>query len=77
MNYSEVEMMMDQNPTWSILELCLGNPQSIAWRFIPDSKWLIIMISKSPKDRVVGPLPNGRTSWLVNEGDPKYLRYLG
>ena len=27
---------------------------------------------KSPKDRVgvVGPLPNGRTSWLVNGGDP-------
>ena len=26
---------------------------------------------KSPKDRVVGPLPNGRTSWLINGGDPK------
>ena len=25
---------------------------------------------KSPKDRVVGPLPNGRTSWLINGGDP-------
>ena len=25
---------------------------------------------KSPKDRVVGPLPNGRTLWLMNGGDP-------
>ena len=24
--------------------------------------------SKSLKDRVVGPLPNGRTSWLINGG---------
>ena len=23
---------------------------------------------KSPKDRVVGPLTNGRTSWLSNDG---------
>ena len=23
---------------------------------------------KSPKDRVVGPLPNGRTLWLINGG---------
>ena len=28
------------------------------WRIIPFSKWLITMVSKSPKDRVVGPLPN-------------------
>ena len=26
---------------------------------------------------VMGPLPNGRTSWLINGGDPNYLRYLG
>ena len=25
---------------------------------------------KSPKPWVVGPLPNGRTSWLINGGDP-------
>ena len=25
---------------------------------------------QSLKDRVVGPLPNGRTSWLINGGDP-------
>ena len=31
------------------------------------------MVGKSPKDRVVGPLPNGRTPWLINGGDPKYL----
>ena len=35
-------------------------------------KWLVKNHGdrKSPKDRVVGPLPNGRTPWLVNEGDP-------
>ena len=27
---------------------------------------------KSPKDRVVGPLLNGQTSWLINGGDPTY-----
>ena len=40
------------------------------WRIIPVSKWLITMVSKSPKDRVVGPLPNGLTPWLTNGGDP-------
>ena len=33
-----------------------------------------MMVNKSPKDRVVGPLPNGRASWLINGGDPKHLR---
>ena len=33
----------------------------------------ITMVSFSPKDRVVGPLPNGRTPWLINGGDPNYL----
>ena len=28
-------------------------------------------------DRVVGPLPNGRTSWLINAGDPNHLQVLG
>ena len=28
----------------------------------------------SPKDGVVGPLPNGRTPWLINGGpDPNHL----
>ena len=26
-----------------------------------------------PLSRVVGPLPNGRTLWLINGGDPNYL----
>ena len=30
-------------------------------------KWLI-GDHKTPKDRVVGPLPNGRTPWLLNGG---------
>ena len=55
--------------------------RSVTWRIIPISKWyvckwLIIMVSKSPKDRVVLCLPDGRTPWLVNGGDPKCLRYL-
>ena len=32
---------------------------------------------KSPKDRVVGPLPNGRNSWLINGGDPTHLHPPG
>ena len=32
----------------------------LTWSIIPFSKRLITMVSKSPKDRVVGPLPNGR-----------------
>ena len=28
----------------------------------------------SPKDRVVGPLPNGRTSWLINGGDSNHQK---
>ena len=37
-------------------------------------RWLIAMamVTKSPKDRVVGPLPNGLTSWLINRGDPHH-----
>ena len=31
------------------------------------------MVGKSPKDRVVGPLTNGRTPWLINGGDPNHL----
>ena len=50
--------------------------RSVTWRIIPICKWLIIMVSKSPKDRVVLCLPNGRTPWLTHGGDPKCLRYL-
>ena len=35
------------------------------------------MVIVSPLTGVVGPLPNGWTPWLLNGGDPKYLRYLG
>ena len=31
----------------------------VTWRSIPVSKWSITMVNKSPKHRVVGPLPNG------------------
>ena len=33
-------------------------PKPTTWRIIPLSKWLITMVSKSPKDVVI-PLPNG------------------
>ena len=31
------------------------------------------MVSKSHKDRGNVPLPHGRTSWLINGGDPNHL----
>ena len=31
------------------------------------------MISKSPRDQVVGPLPNAGNPWLINGVDPNYL----
>ena len=39
------------------------------------SKWLIT-IGKSPIPGVVGPLPNGRTLWLTNRGDPNHLQVM-
>ena len=37
-------------------------------------KWLITMGDRfCPLNGVVGPLTNGRTSWLINGGDPNYL----
>ena len=44
------------------------------WRIIPVSKWFISMVSFHPLSRVMGPLPNGRYKWLINGGDPNYLR---
>ena len=43
------------------------------WRIIPDSKWLITMVSKPPKDRVVQ-FPNGLngSKWLINGGDSNH-----
>ena len=48
----------------------LGVPFSyLTWRIIPFSNWLISLVIVSPrKHRVVGPLPNGRTSWLIDRG---------
>ena len=42
-------------------------------------QWLIsvVIVGTYPKDRVVGRLPNGRTPWLINTGDPSNLRVLG
>ena len=34
---------------------------------------LIAMVILSPLSRVVGPFPNGRTSWLINGGDPNHI----
>ena len=38
--------------------------------------WLITMVIVSPLTGV-DPLPNGRTPWLINRGDPNYLQVLG
>ena len=45
------------------------------WRIIPFSKWLITMVSFRPLTSLTGVVPfsNGRTSWLINGGDPNYL----
>ena len=50
--------------------------EKCAWRTIPVSKWLITMVIVSPLNGVI-PLINGRTSWLVNRGDPNNLQVLG
>ena len=45
----------------------------LAWRIIPVSSYQLWLVN--PLTGVV-PLPNGRTSLLINGGDPNYLRYL-
>ena len=40
-------------------------------------KWLITMVIVSPLNGVMGPLINGRTSWLLKRGDPNHLQVLG
>ena len=68
----------NKNPNWRLrifLKKWVVNthqPVTSTWRIIPVSKWLITMVSKSPKDGVV-PLANGRTLWLINGGDPNHL----
>ena len=47
-------------PNCMALFFCVCYPERATWRIIPVSKWLITMVNKCPKDRVVGPLPNGR-----------------
>jgi len=42
-------------------------PKTSTWRIIPVSKWVIIMVGKSPKDRIV-PLPNGHENGFANGG---------
>ena len=39
------------------------------WRIMPVSKrWITMVIGKSPIPGVMGPLPNGRTLWLIHGG---------
>ena len=40
------------------------------WRIIPVSKWLVTMVSKSPK---WGYSPYKWPKWLINGGDPNDL----
>ena len=47
------------------------------WRIIPSSKWLKNNGDRKSARPGVTPLPNGRTSWLTNGGDPNYLQVLG
>ena len=39
-------------------------------------KWLVTMVIVRPLNGVI-PHINGRTSWLINGGDPNYLQVLG
>ena len=61
-------------PSW--LPDCLPSSQLLGG----SSQWMYVANNygdrKSPIPGVV-PLPNGRTSWLINGGDPNYIRYLG
>ena len=55
----------------------VGFPFSIhgcihTWRIIPVGKCLITMVIVSPLSKVIS-LPHGRTSWLINGGDPNHL----
>ena len=36
-------------------------------------KKTMVIVGTSPKDRVVGPLPNGRTPWLIHGGGSNHL----
>ena len=60
--------------TWRFGKLSRGGSRvnlAPTWRIVPGwSKWLItiVIVGTSPEDRVVRPLPNGRTSWLINGG---------
>ena len=55
------------------------NARNRRWGSHDGDAWLITVVNKSPKARVVGPLANGRfmacmaVSWLVNGGDPNHL----
>ena len=52
--------------------------QSVLGGSSPAIKWIISMVIGfvSFQDRVVGPLPNGRSP-LMNGGDPNHLQVLG
>ena len=47
------------------------------WRIIPFSKWLITMVIVRPLTGVNHFPSKWPWTWLVNRGDPNYLRYLG
>ena len=73
-------------PKWptAFQERMNGNSQKIAFlesSYLEDHPYYSVINNhgdrKSPKDRVVGPLANGRTLWLINGGDPNHLHPLG
>ena len=46
-------------------EMELNEARGVAWRIIPVSKWLVTMVSKSPK---WGYSPYKWPKWLINGG---------
>ena len=68
-----IEPQMDFQLPWYLVSC---NATCFTWRIIPrtdgpsgfHNPWLVRF-----RPRVVGPLPNGRTPWLIHGGDPNYL----
>ena len=82
--YPEVRLCVRAHGQMQPLLRCLqarkpvkpGSPETVVKDHpMTDVKWLIThgYCSKSPKDRVMGQIPNGRYSWLINGDDPNHL----
>ena len=60
-----VALVLDDEHSWAVWMTIFPTKWWATWRIIPVSKWLITMVIVSPLNGVMGPLINGRTSWLI------------